>query len=643
MRYRSWALLLPREEITLRKLLLKTLVSGTIWPEVICVLAFGVLTVSCTEQVGSTNSSDEPIEGYLVINEIVASPEGDGTDWIELLALGDGPIELGDYALVDDNSDHVAEALPDHSLEPGDYYVVVASREPPLDGSPYVSFQLGGSDSVTLSRDGLEVDTLVWLSGEADEGMSWGRLPDGTGDQQTLNPTRGAANEPYTGESVGTQSLFVTDRVVDLRVELDSADWAAILASPRDEVYYPANIVYDGAVVEEVAFRTKGNSSLSSSANTGTSRLPFKIDLNYYVEGQELLGETKLVLNNGFKDPSCMRDFLANSLAREFGLPAPRASFVNLYINDEHIGLYTLVEAVDGNFVDERFEDDDGDLYKPEPPAGNLTYSGESAESYSAANLKLNEETSDLSAFVAFVSALNGLSGDYEDVMEVDQALRFLAFHAVLVNLDSYLGSGHNYYMYEQEGVFQFIPWDMNEAWGHFGCGCDREELINLYIDEPICGSLENKPLVARLLEVDEYRATYEAALLELVEGLLSVESMQTRIEETADLIRAHVAADPTSLYGIDAFETALYDDPAGAGSSFGLLSFIEERGQSVQAQLDGTLPRENGGAGSCANQGGGPGPGQTGGPGQPGGNPCGDGVCDQAEQGNPDLCPADC
>jgi len=619
-----------------------------IWPGAFCVIASCVFIAACTEEVPSIDSTDEPVDGYLVINEIVASPDSGGTDWIELLVLGDGPVELSDYSLVDENPDHAAESLPDRSLEPGAYYVVVASHDEPSDGSPHVSFQLGGSDSVTLFRDEVEVDSLVWLSGEADEGMSWGRLPDGTGDAQTLDPTPGTANEPYTGELVGTQSLFVTDRVVDLRVELDSADWAAILASPRDEVYYPANLNYDGVSVEEVGFRTKGNSSLSSAASTGSIRLPFKIDLNYYVEGQELLGEAKFVLNNGFKDPSCMRDYLANTLAREFGLPAPRASFVNLYINDEHIGLYTLIEAVDGNFVDERFEDDDGDLYKPEPPAGNLTYTGDSAENYEGANLKLNEDTSDLSTFVELVSALNDASGDYETVMEVDQALRFLAFHTVLVNLDSYLGSGHNYYMYEQEGVFQFIPWDMNEAWGHFACGCDREELVNLYIDEPICGSLINKPLVARLLEVDAYRAVYEAALLELVDGLLSAESMQVRIEETADLIRTHVAADPTALYGADTFETALYDDPNGGGSSFGLLSFVEDRGESIRAQLDGTLPRENGGAGSCTSQGGGgpgenngPGPGQAGGP--AGGNPCGDGFCDQAEQGDPNLCPDDC
>jgi spore coat protein CotH len=32
-------------------------------------------------------------------------------------------------------------------------------------------------------------------------------------------------------------------------------------------------------------------------------------------------------------------------------------------------------------------------------------------------------------------------------------------------NLDSYQGSlAHNYYLYEQDGVFSLLPWDYNES-----------------------------------------------------------------------------------------------------------------------------------------------------------------------------------
>ena len=42
-------------------------------------------------------------------------------------------------------------------------------------------------------------------------------------------------------------------------------------------------------------------------------------------------------------------------------MPAPRASFVDLTVAGEHLGLYTMVEQVDKDFLAKHFEDDDGD------------------------------------------------------------------------------------------------------------------------------------------------------------------------------------------------------------------------------------------------------------------------------------------
>ena len=40
----------------------------------------------------------------------------------------------------------------------------------------------------------------------------------------------------------------------------------------------------------------------------------------------------------------------------DLGVPASRTAFVNLYINDELLGLYTAVEPVDDMFVKANFE-----------------------------------------------------------------------------------------------------------------------------------------------------------------------------------------------------------------------------------------------------------------------------------------------
>ena len=41
---------------------------------------------------------------------------------------------------------------------------------------------------------------------------------------------------------------------------------------------------------------------------------------------------------------------------------------------------------------------------------------------------------------------------------DAESITRYLALNTLLVNLDSYNGSGHNYYLYEHAGVFAVIP-----------------------------------------------------------------------------------------------------------------------------------------------------------------------------------------
>ena len=188
------------------------------------------------------------------------------------------------------------------------------------------------------------------------------------------------------------------------------------------------------------------------------------------------------------------------------------------------MGLYTIAEQVDGDFIDAHFADDSGDLYKPEPEEGNLRFQGPTIDSYSLErlDLKTNEESSDHSAFLALVETLDSHPGDAEalaEVLDLDEVSLYLAFCTALTNLDSYYGLGHNYYLYEQEGVFSVIPWDLNESFGSFTCACDSEALLALPIDEPTCGDLDERPLVAAIFGNPQLLAQYHQHLEALFAG----------------------------------------------------------------------------------------------------------------------------
>ena len=161
--------------------------------------------------------------------------------------------------------------------------------------------------------------------------------------------------------------------------------------------------------------------------------------------------------------------------------------------------------------------------------------------------------------------------------------------------------------------------------------------MLDLLIDAPTCGLVVDYPLLHQLLSVEAYAATYHDLLAQWLDGVFAPAAMQARIDRAAELIRPYVAVDTTKFYTTADFETNLAEDVTRGMTAIGLMRFVTERGAAVASQLAGQMASSDGGAGSCSR--GGPGPGPGPGP----GHPCGDGVCDQAEQNDPNLCPQDC
>jgi hypothetical protein len=384
--------------------------------------------------------------------------------------------------------------------------------------------------------------------------------------------------------------LFPEDRVLDIDLTLADEDWATLMENPTEDVYVPATLTYDGIVVPDVAVRLKGNSSRFSTQRQGSERYSFKVDIDRNVTGQELLGIDKLNLNNGFKDPSFMRERLASEVYGALDVPTIRTAHARLSRNGAYFGLYTVVEQVDRDFLREHFPDDTGDLYKPEPPAGDLSWHGDSLDGYVSMGLETNEDAPDHGSLIRFLDVLNNTpDGELEaalpEVLDVDGTLRYLAVTVALVNLDSYLGMGHNYYLYEDRttGRFVVVPWDLNEAYGNFRCRFEEDELVNLPYAEPTCDDPNRRPLVTRILRVPAWRAVLEANLEELLTGAWSPDRVSERVHAVADLIRDDVIADPTAFFTPQDFEASLDE---GARGTFGLTSFAERRAAALLEQL---------------------------------------------------------
>ncbi|MFE8070822.1 CotH kinase family protein [Marinobacteraceae bacterium S3BR75-40.1] len=515
--------------------------------------------------------------GPLMINE-VAVAEG----WFELYNNGSTSLDLRDYAIENSTADAAAN-LPDATLAPGEHRVVETN------GSE-VALELLAEDELKLIHDDETVDYLAWDASDAPQGYSFGATSDGSWINNILEVTRDQPNQALV--------FFHSDAVKDLHIDIGTDDWRALLDAPTEEAYFSADVTYLGVTTENIGFRTKGNSSLSHVAQSDSERYSFKVDSNEYVDGQKVLGMKKFNLNNNFKDPSYLRETLAYEMLRDLGVPAPRTAYVNLYINGELYGLYTLVEQVDGEFVERNFTDPEGDLYKPDGTGSDLVWIDDNFASYDGVALKTNEDSSDNQAFIDLLYALNK-QGAAAPVVDVERLLKYLAVSTALSNLDSYQGPlAHNYYLYEEAGYFTLIPWDWNESFGSFAGNCSDDERLQLYIDEPTAESLSERPLLDVVLADDDLKAQYHDYLTQLLAGPLEPTTFSTRVVELADLIRASVYADPTAFFTPTEFETALNSDVNGI---FGLTDFVEERGAAIEDQLSGATPSAGDGSGSCS------------------------------------------
>ena len=203
-----------------------------------------------------------------------------------------------------------------------------------------------------------------------------------------------------------------------------------------------------------------------------------------------------------------------------------------------------------------------------------LQYIDDDPESY--ANIFDNAKTDVSSKDEArLIESLQKLSSyeELEDVLDLDAVLRYFVVHNFVVNGDSYTGSMiHNYYLYEEDGKLSMLPWDYNLAFGGFQ-GTDATSSVN----EPIDDVLSDRPMQAWIFSSEAYTQRYH----EYYEEFLQSADIQGLIDEAYALIAPYVEKDPTKFCTYEAFETGVQT----------LKSYCALRAQSVQGQLDGTIP----------------------------------------------------
>ena len=212
-----------------------------------------------------------------------------------------------------------------------------------------------------------------------------------------------------------------------------------------------------------------------------------------------------------------------------------------------------------------------------------LQYIDDDTDSYSNIfdNAKTDVTKADKKRLIASLKSLSE-GTDIEDVVDTDEVIRYFVVHNFLCNGDSYTGSMiHNYYLYEEDGQMSMIPWDYNLAFGTFQSS-DATAEVNTPIDTPVSGgSMDDRPMLSWIFADDTYTQLYHQYFSEFL-GRVDFDTLfDTLIETTKELIAPYVEKDPTKFYTYEEFEQGVE----------ALKTFCELRTESIDGQLDGTIP----------------------------------------------------
>ena len=369
--------------------------------------------------------------------------------------------------------------------------------------------------------------------------------------------------------SLDAAELFGAETLPTFELSLPPDRWQYLQAHAVDEEYEPAELRFRGQLVGQVGLRFKGSigtlkNCFDADGNLVCRKLSMKVKFDEYVPEQRFYGLKRLNLHAMMHDPSLLHEKLTYDLFREVGIDAPRSSWAIAQVNGVSVGLFSMVEEVDGRFTKDRFEGQgDGNLYKEIWPRSS------EPEDYAEA-LATNEDTATNEAFAAFGGELQAAPDAAQRRetlgrwMDLEHLARYMAVDDAIANIDGATAiycdldhptacGNHNYYFYlnEAQTRFQLIPWDLDATmwpqtsydnappWLVTPADCDARYKVSddAAIMAPGCDAFFS----GLAQDLDDY----DRALDDLLAGPFSESEARAAIDRHAAFIADAVAAEP--------------------------------------------------------------------------------------------------
>jgi spore coat protein CotH len=376
----------------------------------------------------------------------------------------------------------------------------------------------------------------------------------------TLVAVVALAVAPLPARAQSADDLFNIATLQRVDLLINSQDWEKLKQDFQENTYYPADLRWNGQTVRNSGIRSRGLGSRSGT------KPGLRVDFDRYASNQTFLGLKSIVLDNLTQDPTGIKESVTMRLFARMGVPAPRESFARLYVNNQLIGLYAVVESVDKDLLARVFGDvegniqNDGYLFEYNYISGapwRFDYLGADLAPYAERfDAKTRESQSDTQKWgpieelvrLANETPASALPSVLDPRLDLSALVRYLALQNFVAQDDGFVGYDgmNNFYFYRLEDSTRHvvIAWDEDNAFHSADFGLTTRHDQNV--------------LVRKLMESEAWRAQYFSVLGEAADSASQVDDGQTdgwllaEMRRQFTLIADAMREDPSKPYSND-------------------------------------------------------------------------------------------
>jgi spore coat protein CotH len=403
---------------------------------------------------------------------------------------------------------------------------------------------------------------------------------------------------PVAGSAQTADDVFDDSAVRDVRITINSKDWAALKQNFQENTYYPCAIEILGTTFQNIGIRSRGLGSRSAT------KPGLRVDADRYAVDQTFFGLKSFVLDNVVQDPSMLKERVTMAFFRRMGLPAPREAHVRLYVNNQFSGLYAIVESIDKGFLGRTFGEDshggtenDGYLFEYDWTKDyRFEYLGSNLDEYKIFDPKTHESQAATQIWQPIEDMIQTMNqapdstflDDMAKYLDLGLFVKHIALEAFIGEDDGVLGYAglNNFYFYRFEDTTrsQFLAWDKDNTFAA--------------PDFPIMRNINDNVLSRRTLNAPQHRNGYLDTLLEAATSAAELDAETAEKDQDGNLIsgpgwlereitreynqvRTYALSDTFKPYSNDDFEAAYQS----------LLEFARGRSNFVRDEVKAIRP----------------------------------------------------